>query len=486
MANINDIDDNSLVSERASSRDGIMSAMDQLIPEAGRSIEPQISSSPEPETSHETTSEDLSSDSSQESSSVEDPINNQAPKEEKIELPKTSTKSNKPSLKTSESPKLSKTLATNTTSQVQQIPSLQQAEQERPYDEEIDGVKAPLGVNPQALKQLRTIASKYKGEANALRPQLTQLQTQINQLNQQTGKLPPEVEHELKELKAHRVLYDIQNDPTFKAAYDDKISLTENQIYDHLRSLPNPLPEQTIEYIKSKGGLFNCPNPDNPNELLLDSQFWRDEIRGKMPLSHVVKHEELIKSGILLKDAKQQTVQQIKQNREQYEKDRETYVQKVQQNERQTTQNIVSQFREKIPWTRVQDVPVDATPELRAAIEEDNKFVPELEKHFEEAYQAFDQRNIQKRTEIAATYALAHKQAQMLATGQRTLQQHQARISEQDTEINRLNSEIQKMRNAGKTKSSTPVSTPAGKPKSAPEEEYMGMNTRQALTARLG
>lgn len=486
MANINDIDDNSLVSERASSRDGIMSAMDQLIPEAGRSIEPQISSSPEPETSHETSSEDLSSDSSQESSSVEDPINNQAPKEEKNELPKTSTKSNKPSLKTAESPKLSKTLAVNTTPTTQQKIPIPQAESERPYDEEIDSIKAPPGVNPAVLKTLRDLSAKYKGEVKTLRPQLTQLQTQISQLTQQTGKLPEQVEHELKELRAHRVLYDIQNDPTFKAAYDDKISLTENQIYDHLRNLPNPLPEQTIEYIKSKGGLFNCPNPDNPNELLLDSQFWKDEIRGKMPLSHVVKHEELIKSGILLKDAKQQTVQQIKQNREQYEKDRETYVKNVQQQEGQTAQQIVSQFREKIPWTRVQDIPVDATPELRSAIENDNKFVPELEKHFEEAYKAFDERNVQKRTEIAATYALAHKQASMLATGQKTLQQHQARISEQDTEIQRLNGEIQKMRNAGKTKPSTPVSQPAGKPKTAPEDEYMHMNTRQALTSRLG
>lgn len=474
MANINDNNDYTEIPERASSREGIMNAMDQLIPDPSRPMK-----APEPEQSIE--SEPINNDVSESNElQSEDPIHSQAPKEEKVELPKTPTKTNKVgNTKPTELPKSQ--AATPSTLPTAQAPT----EPERPFDEEIDAIKAPPGVNPQALKQLRSIAAKYKGEANQLRPQLTQLQSQIAALSQQTEKLPEQVEHELKELRAHRTLYDIQNDPSFKAAYDDKIDLTSNQLYDHLRSLPTPLPESDIEALKKGGGIFNYR--DKNGDLIIDTQWWKENVTEKMLFSHVAKYEQLMKSGLMLKDAKEQTIQNVKQNREQFENDRTQYVQKMKQEEGQTAQKIISTFQQQIPWTRVQDIPVDATPELRSAIEQDNAFLPQLEKHFEEAYKAFDERNVQKRTEIAATYALAHKQAQMLSNGQKTLQQIQAREGEKDAEINRLNGEIQKMRNAGKTKPSTPtVTTSSGKPKSAPEDEYMGMSTKQALAARLG
>lgn len=488
MANLNDHTDYSEVPDRPSSREGIMNAMDQLIPDPSRSSEtssiPSVTPEPEINSSIESPSETSDSSHNFESSS-EDPIHSQAPKEEKVELPKTPTKSFKGSTtKTVSLPKSQPSTTsipvTNATSQF-----VATTEPERPFDEEIDSIKAPPGVNPAVLKTLRELSAKYKGEVKTLKPQLTQLQAKVNELTQQTGKIPDQVEHELKELRAHRTLYDIQNDPHFKAAYDDKISLTENQIYDHLRSLPKPIPESDIEEIKKGGGLLNYKTASG--ELLIDSQWWKNNVRDLMPFSHGAKYEDLLKSGILLKDAKEQTVQQIKQNRERYESDRAQYVQQVQQQEGQTAQKIVAGFQEKVPWARIQDVPVDATPELRLAIEEDNKFVPELEKHFAEAYKAFNERNVVKRTEIAATYALAYKQASMLATGQKTLTQQNATITQQNAEISRLNTEIQKMRNAGKTRPTTPtVTSSASKPKAAPEEEYMGMNTKQALAARLG
>lgn len=480
MENPNDPNANQGIPERASSREGIMAAMDAFIPDPSKPSTPPPRSEPEPEPISSTPDPEpsLGAESSEVEAPVEDPINNQAPKEENVELPKKGKK-----LPITPAPK-GKTSAELPKS-APALPAITPGEPERQFDEEIDGIQAPLGVNPQALKQLRGIAAKYKGEANSLRPKLTQLEAKINELSQQTGKLPPEVESELKELKAHRTLYDIQNDPTFKAAYDQKIDLTANQLYDHLRSLPKPMAEADIEAIKKGGGIFNFRT--ETGELLIDSEWWNNEVRNKMPFSHGAKYEALLKNGLLLKDAKEQTIQNIKQNREQFENDRTEYVKKMQQEDGQTAQKIVSGFKQQIPWVGVQDIPVDASPELREQLEADNAFVPELEKRFTEAYQAFDNKTVQKRVELAATYALAHKQAQMLANGQRVVQKQSETINQHVTEITRLNGELQKLRNAGKTRTEASVTTAsATKPKTAPEDEYMALNTRQALAARLG
>jgi hypothetical protein len=481
MENPNDPNANSDIADRASSREGIMAAMAAFIPDPSKQstppprIEPEpepISSSPEIEPSEPS----ITPQSSEVETPVDDPITRQAPKEEPKKAIKKAPIAQPKGKAPTPLPK-SAPLA-NTT------PATTPIEPERAFDEEIDSIQAPLGVNPQALKQLRTIAAKYKGEAGQLRPQLAQLQTKVNELTQQTGKIPEPVEKELKELRAHRTLYDVQNDPSFKAAYDDKIDLTANQIYDHLKNLPKPMSDADIESIKKGGGIFNFRT--ETGELLIDSEWWNNEVRNKMPFSFGSKYDALVKNGLILKDNKEQTIQQIKQNREQFEQEREGYVKKMREDEVNTSLKLIGGIRETIPWAKVQDIPVDATPELRQQIEEDNAFVPELEKRYEEAYQAFNSPNVQKRTELAATYALAHKQAQMLTTGAKVVQRQTEMITQHTAEITRLNAELQKLKNAGKTRNEVAVTTPsATKPKAAPEDEYMNMNTKQALAARL-
>lgn len=351
----------------------------------------------------------------------------------------------------------------------------------KPYDEEIDGIKAPPGVNPQALKQLRDVATKYKGEAGQLRPQLVQLQNQIAELTKQTGKLPEPVEKELKDLRAHRLLYDVINEPTFKAAYDDKIDLAQNQLYSHLKACG--LPDVSIDDIKAKGGLLNFKMPSG--ELLIDSQWWNENIRNKMTFSQGSKYEALMKSALGLKDGREQTIENIKNQREKFEEDRKTIAKQMYQQDMGAADKIVQDFRQKIPWARIQDIPVDATPELRKAIEEDNAFVPELEKRFQEAFESFNEKNINKKTQVAATYALAHKQMEMLKAGTRTLNARDEVIKGQNAEIQRLTNELQKIRNAGKTTQAASTTNQPNKPKVITEDDYSDMKPKQAVEARL-
>jgi hypothetical protein len=112
---------------------------------------------------------------------------------------------------------------------------------EKPVDkaaEAFDSVKLRSDASPrtqETFNNLKAIAQAQIAEERTKREEVenarAELQKQIEELQKSVGKLTPEVETELKELREYRALHDVSSRPEFREKFDTKVEANLKECY---------------------------------------------------------------------------------------------------------------------------------------------------------------------------------------------------------------------------------------------------------------
>lgn len=296
-----------------------------------------------------------------------------------------------------------------------------QAEPEVELDPEIAAIERPRNLsekNQSNWRKLQETASSYKKqaeEAAILRQKLEEAHNQV--------KTPDDYE----ELRRFRAIFDIQNDPEFRAKFEKPIVDAKENIYRILKA--NGASEEVIKSIEEAGG------PDK-----IDSKWWKTNAIDRLPLTEAERLKRNLVDVVELKEKQQSEIENASRNADQY------YVQKAKANEEwyhNTTNEIdayMDQVTKDLPWARFQEPPANATPDQLRAVEQHNAAVGSLAEKFNSALWPT---SAQDRANVAAAAVFSHVLTEQL----RVEQANKVKMSDQ---IKKLTEENNRLKNAGR------------------------------------
>lgn len=348
-----------------------------------------------------------------------------------------------------------------------------------------ENFEAPRNLSQKGTEnwnKLKTLASTAKKEADEAKRQLSALQAQVTEL-QKSGGADPAIAARIISLEAelanYRAVYSTETSPEFKAQYDAPIAQTNDEIYKIL--VRQQLPHEQLEKIKASGGLANSPQ-EFTNFVDLLRSFERFPDGTPVPASvkalarmEASRLESLVGKIFDLQASREQALEAIPGNREKF-----TQALAEQQKQKYIAYDTAldthwNQITAGIPHARLQQIPVDATPQQKAEIEKSNaKYV----KLFPRVMAAKWPKTPQARAEVMATVGLAYDLSDDLDEAAKQIRLRDSKIAELTKKL----SDIQK---AGQThgKGGAAPITPAGGP--TPVEEKLQMSNEDAIEAGL-
>lgn len=343
-----------------------------------------------------------------------------------------------------------------------------EAQEENPdqkgeHDPEIDGLQQPRNLNPQNKANwnaLKETAKRYKQEAREYKQQFEQVKGQAGQLDEKT-------KQELEDLRTYRRLHEIEQDPQFRQEHDDKIKGVEDEIYGILKA--GGMPPVLIEELRKEDALRK-----GYGELSADD-YWAQIMEtlangspSEKKMAAVLKNR-LERVAVLDHDRKI-AIEKNAQAKSEYVQRKLQQEEQAKQERIQTMEARTMELIRDYPWAQEQKVPANATPEQKAQIEADNKWLKEVgEPIYQAALFSEDPRT---RVDAAAAAVMAYKQAAILDT-------MQAQLAAKDNEIKAVRAELSKIRGAGKT-SNAGAAAPTG-PVKRSAQDRIHMNDQEAI-----
>jgi hypothetical protein len=340
--------------------------------------------------------------------------------------------------------------------QQQQTEGQQQAPPQIEIDPEIQAIEQPRNLsekNQSNWRKLQETASIYKkqaAEAEALRQKITEYESK------------PPVPQDYEDLKKFRAFVDIQSDPEFQMRYSQPIDAAKANIYNILKK--HGASDEVIASIEKNGG------PDK-----VASDWWKTNAIDKLPIADAERLKRSLVEVTDLQERRQAEIVQAAHNADQY------YQQKSNQavnwyNEQNTEveKYIVNRIKEaKADWALPREIPQNATPEEKAAIQKHNEQAARLEQTFSSA---LFPNTPQERADVAAAAAMSH----LLVDQLRNEQAERIRLTEQ---LQKLSSENTKLKGAGKLPRQT-ISTQGGN-KSMTLNDRLKMSSSDAIDIGL-
>jgi len=228
-----------------------------------------------------------------------------------------------------------------------------------------DAPTLPQGAAPKSSEAFATVKLIAAREVAKVESELLKTKEELAAIkkaaaNPTTEQL--EKEKELAELREWRGKLDVDFDPKFKE-FDKTIESARDFIYAQLQKSPVVTPE-IIAKIKQFGG------PDKTN---LSKVF---ESMGDPTLQRVI--ESKVADILHARYNKEQAVQVAKQNFTEYAKAREAELNQSVTGHVTQTKAQLDQMLPNLPWFKEKELAKDATPEVKAEVEDHNKFVTEL------------------------------------------------------------------------------------------------------------
>jgi hypothetical protein len=275
----------------------------------------------------------------------------------------------------------------------------------------------------QADVSRRTVA-RSRGERVAA------LQAEIDALKPQVGKPDPALMERAttleKELNAMKASFQNERSPEFIEKFDNRIKTNEETAVDVLSR--NGLPEALIENIK-KNGIRSIPSKQMTEWL------------SKLDVDDKKALEDAYTGNKSLSKEREAALEEIRKNPEKYEA--KVKAERTQQFQTYTKEmaDYTQQVTKDLPWAKQQEIPADATPEVKARLEKENKLQKELEDVFQRSLYPS---NATVRAQTALSACLAHKLALDLSDMQGTAKYY-------FEESKKLQAEIDTIKKAGIT-----------------------------------
>jgi hypothetical protein len=324
-------------------------------------------------------------------------------------------------------------------------------------DEEVDSIQKPINLSPTNSQNWANLRQKAKERGKKLKEIEGELQQLRAQATSQT--LPEETKQELEELRSFRRTFDIQNDPEFRQKYDGAIEANRQRAYELLAK--HQMSEENLNLIKDKGF-------ENLDQEFFEEQIYKPLMKGTLEeRKDAMALKKAMESNLSLMVDKDQAIQEASKQGSQWQQQRDQDARQRFEEFNKVVEARVADVQQKIPWAKEQPVPPTATEEQRAQIEKNNQF---YKKYVEPTFtKAMFDPSPQARVDTAMAAVLAFKYSDELAN---LTQKH-----------NRLVEEYNKIRAAGRTKSSTPAAQPAKKKASV--SDYIAMSDDEAIDAQM-
>jgi hypothetical protein len=244
----------------------------------------------------------------------------------------------------------------------------EEAKAKAPEPENFEKIELPPHAKPktaEAFSEVKTLAKERLKEERAKREaaekRAADLEREAQELKKAAPKADEKTEQELKELREFRAKVDIEADPKFRE-FDEKATRNTEAIYAKLKSAGAD--DTLIEHIKKLGG---------PAEV-----DW-DKVVDKLPSqvrrfidAKLVDNEDLAANKArAIEDAKKNASEYLSKRQVEFSQSSEAIV--------KATRAAVEASLPNLGWFAVKDIPKDAKPEEKAALEAHNKFVKETQ-----------------------------------------------------------------------------------------------------------
>lgn len=289
-----------------------------------------------------------------------------------------------------------------------------------------------------------SVVAETKKEIEAKAAELKKLQDQLATVQPVDPKTQEEVKQQLEELKQYRRRYELEKDPEVQARFDAKIQGADDSIYGVLkgRGALDPL----IKTIKDEGGwarfsdskkLITIKGEEEP----ITHEELAKRITDTLSYSERTEITRAVTEALQAKKDKDRYFEEEGKKANEYFSQREQEQKQQYETQRQTHENAIKKvdgFYEELiknnEWLRTKEVPSNASPAQKAAIEEDNQWAKQTVAEVKKMKEARNLDEILAVVDQAARYHYERRQAGRLAA-----------------ENKALKAEMEKIRNASKT-----------------------------------
>lgn len=212
----------------------------------------------------------------------------------------------------------------------------------------------------ETFENMKTTAREREKSANdraaALEKTVSELSEKVKATEGKTA--TPEIENELKELRAFRAQFDTENDPEFKSKYDTKLNQNYETVYSKLKE--HGLKDEVIATLKS----LSSKERDENIETFLS----------KIPTASRRLIESKLVDNVSVSEQRRAELEGVRAKADQILADRAKAPV-------ETTQKLESEIAtrlrpalEKVDWIRVKEIPASVAGEEKVKLEKENAF----------------------------------------------------------------------------------------------------------------
>lgn len=302
------------------------------------------------------------------------------------------------------------------------------------------------------LKKVETVNSTYaatKKERDELDAKRAELEKKLSEVKSVDPKTDEAVKAQLDELAMFRRRYDLDKDPEVKTKYDDRIVSAEKPIVDILTR--HGAGEALLNVIKEEGGWLKFSQSTRPVTLKdgpAPAAEVADLILQTLPFGDRRTLESLATEQITTKREKDRYYEEQQKTASEYFKNKEDQAakgsveyQKQVEEARKMIEAWNKDVHEKHDWLKEKEVPATASAEQKAALEDDNKYTRQLKGLLKKAVETKD---ISGMLEVVLDSVQYYQE-------RRAHSKTQAALAAEKKEVKRLQDELDKFKNAGKS-----------------------------------
>jgi hypothetical protein len=228
-----------------------------------------------------------------------------------------------------------------------------------PYED----IKLRPDASPKTRETFENMKATAREREKAANDRAAALEKTVSELSEKVkateGKTAtPEIENELKELRAFRAQFDTENDPEFKSKYDTKLEQNYQTVYAKLKE--HGLKDEVIATLKS---LSQKERDENIETFL-----------SKIPTASRRLIESKLVDNVSVSEQRRAELNEVRAKADQILADRaKAPVETTQKLETEIATRLRPAL-EKVDWIRVKEIPASVAGEEKARLEKANEF----------------------------------------------------------------------------------------------------------------
>ncbi len=296
------------------------------------------------------------------------------------------------------------------------------------------------------IDAVNEIVTSTRRESDEKAAKLKELENKLSEVKTVDPKVAEEIQKQKDELAMYRRRYDLDKDPEVKSRFDDRIIASEKPVKDIL--VRNGASDALVKIIEDEGGWLKFTQSYRPIQTADGSKpasEVADIILQSLPFADKRAVEAIATEQIATKREKERYYEDqirtandfFKNQEEQSRQAAKQYQEQVDQ-ARKMIEDFVTNGSKKHKYLQETEVPSDATPEQKAAIEESNKYTKQLNALRKKFVETKDVSGMLEVVEDAVSFYQERRVHAQTASA----------LAAKEKEIARLNEEIAKYKNA--------------------------------------